>query len=223
MTGSNEPGQRAVATRLLLWDVAGDGRRRGSTGVRDDQERIAVGTLLLDTPAGRQGERFTRLGPLDHDRPPGSDDALAASAVSTAATSLLATRTAGRGRPGRRGLPARARRRSGPTGERWKRTTVVEAGGGEVGVDRGFAGAVAGRRPPRVPRRATGPRSPGRRCPRRGRGRSRRGRARPSDENNASLRRSVVGRAPPFGATSLRPPALPAITRNATSQRYGAR
>src|SRR5690349_5449773 len=42
----------------------------------------------------------------------------------------------------------------------------------------------------------------------------------PNDANNASLRRSVVGRAVPLGATRRRPPALPAITLSVTTSTY---
>ena len=48
------------------------------------------------------------------------------------------------------------------------------------------------------------------------------GAVRPSDANNASFNRSVVGRASPCGATSRRPPTDPAMTRSATARPDGA-
>src|ERR1700745_2873008 len=59
VTGSNEPGPRAVATSAPV-GTAG----RGS-GDRDHQERIAVGALLLATPTLGELDRCAHIGSFD--------------------------------------------------------------------------------------------------------------------------------------------------------------
>ena len=225
MTGSNEPGQRAVATRyLLLWvtappaDVAG--RTYSGQELHGETTR-SVSPYVRSLATCQPGGELRSAGSPRAARPRRSLPVRASRVVETHAEHVghlaaCSCRTAGRGTRGRTGprvadlaREERSCRRRDPR----HLAPVGEAGRGEV--RRGSRRRRRGRRrrTPRARRPATAPRCRGRRCRRTGRARSRRRPRRRATRTAPPSRGRSSGRAP-FGATRRSPPAVPAITRS---------